>query len=113
MVRDSNITSGQLSIRWIERNLNDYLNKLLETDKEDYVIVTSDTDSVYITFDRLVSKVFKEGAKLTKIISFMDTIVNGDKIEPFIDKSYQDLIFICNVTYEQKIIKWFVRLEHR
>ena len=41
-------TSGQLSIRWIEKALNIYLNKILETDKLDYVIA-SDTDSVYIT----------------------------------------------------------------
>ena len=46
-------TSGQLSIRWIEKSLNLYLNKLLKTEGEDYVIA-SDTDSVYITFDKLV-----------------------------------------------------------
>ena len=100
LVAEAITTSGQLSIRWIERNLNDYLNKLLETDKEDYVIA-SDTDSVYITFDRLVSKVFKEGTETAKIISFMDTIAR-DKIEPFIDKSYQDLALYVNA-YEQKM----------
>ena len=31
-------TSGQLSIRWIEKSLNLYLNKLLKTEGEDYVI---------------------------------------------------------------------------
>ena len=55
-------TSGQLSIRWIEKALNIYLNKILETKDEDYVIA-SDTDSVYITFDRLVSNVFEEGTE--------------------------------------------------
>jgi DNA polymerase elongation subunit (family B) len=38
-------TAGQLSIRWIENKLNDYMNKLLKTKDEDYVIA-SDTDSV-------------------------------------------------------------------
>ena len=52
-------TSDQLSIRWIEKSLNVYLNKLLKTEGEDYVIA-SDTDSVYITFDRLVDKVLKK-----------------------------------------------------
>ena len=66
-------TSGQLAIRWIEKALNIYLNKILETDKEDYVIA-SDTDSVYITFDRLVSTVFKEGTEVTKIVNFLDKI---------------------------------------
>ena len=36
-------TSGQLSIRWIEKALNEYLNKLLNSTGVDYVIA-SDTD---------------------------------------------------------------------
>jgi len=100
LVAEAITTSGQLSIRWIERNLNDYLNDLLETDNEDYVIA-SDTDSVYITFDRLVSKVFKESTDTAKIVNFMDKIAR-DKIEPFIDKSYQDLASYVNA-YEQKM----------
>ena len=100
LVAEAITTSGQLSIRWIERSLNKYLNELLETDNEDYVIA-SDTDSVYITFDRLVNKVFEEGTDTAKIVSFMDTIAR-DKIEPFIDKSYQDLAEYVNA-YEQKM----------
>ena len=100
LVAEAITTSGQLSIRWIERSLNKYLNELLETDKEDYVIA-SDTDSVYITFDKLVNKVFKKGTDTTKIVAFMDTIAR-DKIEPFIDKSYQDLAKYVNA-YEQKM----------
>ena len=42
--------SGQLSIKWIEARINEYLNKLLSTEDIDYV-VASDTDSLYITFD--------------------------------------------------------------
>ena len=30
--------SGQLSIRWIERKMNEYLNNLLQTEEQDYVI---------------------------------------------------------------------------
>jgi DNA polymerase elongation subunit (family B) len=87
-------TSGQLSIRWIERALNKYLNNLLGTDKHDYVLA-SDTDSVYITFDKLVNKVFGEQPDTTKVINFLDTIAT-DKIEPFIDKSYQELAGYVN-----------------
>jgi DNA polymerase elongation subunit (family B) len=87
-------TGGQLSIRWIERALNKYLNTLLETDKHDYVLA-SDTDSVYITFDGLVNKVFGDKQDTTKIINFLDTIAT-DKIEPFIDKSYQELAGYVN-----------------
>ena len=87
-------TSGQLSIRWIERALNKYLNNLLGTDKHDYVLA-SDTDSVYITFDGLVNKVFGDKQDTTKVINFLDTIAT-DKIEPFIDKSYQELAGYVN-----------------
>ena len=31
--------SGQVSIRWIENKMNDYLNKLLKTEDIDYVIL--------------------------------------------------------------------------
>ena len=93
-------TSGQLSIRWIEKSLNIYLNKILETKNVDYVIA-SDTDSVYITFDGLVSKVFKEGTDTNTIVNFLDKVAK-EKLEPFIDKSYQALAKVTNA-YEQKM----------
>ena len=33
--------SGQVSIRWIENKMNQYLNKILKTEEEDYVIALS------------------------------------------------------------------------
>ena len=100
MVATAITTSGQLSIRWIEKSLNIYLNKILETKNEDYVIA-SDTDSVYITFDRLVTKVFGEGAEVERVIDFLDTIAK-EKLEPFIDKSFTALYKLTNA-YEQKM----------
>ena len=94
-------TSGQLSIRWIEKALNIYLNKILETEGKDYVIA-SDTDSVYITFDELVSKVYPEGARAEKIVTFLDRVAK-EKLEPFIDESYKALAKVTNA-YEQKIV---------
>jgi DNA polymerase elongation subunit (family B) len=98
--------SGQLSIRWIEKRLNEYLNKLLDTEDEDYVIA-SDTDSVYITFDRLVDKVLREREEESKdsycgrVVDFLDRVAT-EKVEPFIDKAYQDLADMMNA-YEQKM----------
>ncbi len=93
-------TAGQLSIRWIEKKINEYLNKLLGTTNEDFVIA-SDTDSIYVTFDKLVNRVFKEGEDIQKIVTFLDTIAQ-EKIEPFIDKSYQSLATYVNA-YDQKM----------
>ena len=87
-------TAGQLSIRWIEKKINRYLNKLLNTDK-DYVIA-SDTDSIYVTFDELIQKVNPKNP-----IDFLDTIAK-EKIEPFIDKSYKQLADYVHA-YDQKM----------
>jgi hypothetical protein len=94
-------TSGQLAIRWIEKSLNIYLNKLLNTKLEDYVIA-SDTDSVYITFDKLVNNVFEEGTDTKKIVNFLDTVAK-EKLEPFINNSYEELAKVMNA-YEQKMV---------
>ena len=100
LVAEAITTSGQLSIRWIESAVNDYLNDLLKTDNEDY-IVASDTDSIYVVFDKLVDKVFKEKQDSSRVIPFLDTVAR-EKIEPFINKSYEDLHQYVN-SYEQKM----------
>jgi len=92
--------AGQLSIRWIETKLNEYLNKLLNTEGEDYV-VASDTDSVYVTLEKLVDSVFPEDVSKEKVVNFLDK-VSYEKIEPFIDKCYQELADYLNA-YDQKM----------
>jgi DNA polymerase elongation subunit (family B) len=83
-------TAGQLSIRWIEAKINQYMNKLLDSDK-DYVIA-SDTDSIYLRLGELVEKVYgnKSGVSEQKIIEFMDKVCE-EKLQPHIDKSYTEL----------------------
>ena len=100
LVAEAITTSGQLAIRWIERAVNQYLNKLLKTDNKDYVIA-SDTDSVYVVFDELVNKVYSNGENTEKIVAFLDSVAKN-KIEPFMDKSYQELHQYVN-SYEQKM----------
>ena len=87
---------GQLSIRWIEQALNEYFNEILKTEDEDYVIA-SDTDSVYITFEKLIDKLNPKDP-----VKFLDQICT-DKIEPFIDSKYADLAKYVNA-YEQKMV---------
>jgi len=94
-------TSGQLAIRWIEKEVNNYLNKLFDTKEKDYIIA-SDTDSIYVTFDELVSHVFKDDVSPTKIINFLDKVIK-EKIEPFIDESYGKLAKYLHA-YEQKMV---------
>ena len=94
-------TSGQLSIRWIEKKINEYLNKLLKTENFDYVIA-SDTDSIYITLEYLVKNVFGDNVpEDLKVVEFLDKVCK-EKIEPYIDRSYQELATYMHA-YDQKM----------
>ena len=92
-------TAGQFSIRWIESKINGYMNSLLKTDK-DYVIA-SDTDSIYLRMSELVDKFIKDTSDKNKVISVMDKICE-EKIQPFIDKSYNELADYVHA-YAQKM----------
>ena len=92
--------AGQLSIRWIEGKLNNYLNNLLKSQNEDYVIA-SDTDSIYLRLGDLIDKVYPEKADVNKVITFMDKVCE-DKIQPYIDRSYSELATYVNA-YAQKM----------
>jgi len=93
--------SGQVSIRWIENKMNEYLNKLLQTEGEDYVIA-SDTDSIYLNLGPLVAKFLssKSGDKAA-VVGLLDKICQ-EKLEPFIEDSYQELADYVSA-YEQKM----------
>lgn len=80
--------SGKLSIKWIERKINAFLNRTCGTEGKDYVIA-SDTDSVYLDLDPLVAAVI--GRKPTE-----ETVA-------FIDKS-------CNEIILPRIAKWYDEL---
>jgi DNA polymerase elongation subunit (family B) len=93
--------SGQVSIRWIENKINGYLNKILQTEAEDYV-VASDTDSIYLNLGPLVTKFLsnKSGDKAA-VVSLLDKICQ-EKLEPFIESSYQELATYV-AAYDQKM----------
>jgi len=93
--------SGQVSIRWIEDKMNGYLNNLLQTEEVDYVIA-SDTDSIYLNLGPLVTKFFsnRSGDKAA-IVSILDKICQ-EKLEPFIESSYQELANYVSA-FEQKM----------
>jgi len=93
-------TAGQLSIRWIENKINEWMNKILDTKDVDYVIA-SDTDSIYLRMGELVNKFVKDTTDKQKVITLMDKICE-EKIQPYIDKSYQELAEYVHA-YQQKM----------
>jgi len=93
--------SGQLSIKWMEVKINEYLNKKLNTEGVDYVVAV-DTDSLYVVLDELVNQSGIDQTETIKVVDFLDKVAN-DILEPFIDKSYQQLAKYVGA-YEQKMV---------
>lgn len=87
-------TSGQLSIRWAERAINEEMNKLLGTD-EDYVLAI-DTDSLYVKMKPLVDKFDPKSP-----VDFLNKIC-ADHFEGILAKSYDDLFRVTN-SYENRM----------
>ena len=93
--------SGQLTIRWIQRSLNNFLNDTLGSEDKDY-IVASDTDSVYIRLGDLVNTVYKKDLDPNSIVDFLDESCSKI-IEPFIEKEYNKLAVLMNA-YSNKMV---------
>lgn len=75
--------TGQLTIRWAEKAINQYLNKVLKTSK-DYVLAI-DTDSVYVCLNDLVKAVNPQNP-----LEFVNTVCR-EKLEPVLEQSYDKL----------------------
>ncbi|CAL9967759.1 DNA polymerase [Vibrio phage D480] len=91
---------GQLSIKWVARDVNIWLNKMCKTTDKDYVIY-GDTDSIYVNFDPLleilgINKL--EGDAYTDKFSKVCETVEAKVINP----SYDALHKYMN-TYERQM----------
>ena len=94
--------SGQVSIRWIENKMNDYLNKILKTEEVDYVIA-SDTDSIYLNLGPLVEVVYKDREKDgSGICTFLNKVCEVE-FEKYIESSYETLAKYVNA-YDNKMV---------
>jgi DNA polymerase elongation subunit (family B) len=93
---ESITTSGQMTIIFIAKKMNEFMNKKLKTNKVDYVIA-SDTDSIYVTMDAMVP----DSADELKIVEAIDQFCEKS-IQPYLDKCYQELADMMNA-YQQKM----------
>jgi DNA polymerase elongation subunit (family B) len=89
-------TSGQLSIRWIEKKMNEFMNKVCKTNGVDYIIA-SDTDSIYVTFENLIPYNCDDLEAVKTIDEFCEK-----KIQPYMARCYQELAIMMNA-YQQKM----------
>ena len=96
-------TAGQFIIRFIEGKMNDYLNKVLQTkDKIDYV-VASDTDSIYVTLDKLIEQTC-QGKTNDQIADFIGKVCDN-KLEPEIEKWFAELSDYSNAFKNAMVMK--------
>ena len=83
-------TSGQLSIRYAQKSVNEYLNKILKTNGKDYIIYI-DTDSIYVNFGPLIKASFGTvDIEPRRGEAFLDQVC-ATKIEEVIEKGYKEL----------------------
>ena len=80
--------TGQYIIRTAARAIDEYMNEIMGTEGEVYSFY-SDTDSCYITLDKLVKKYYNDLPK-HKIVDVLDKIAT-EKIEPAIAKAMSEL----------------------
>ncbi len=93
-------TAGQMIIKTAENTINDFMNEVLKTD-EDYVIAM-DTDSIYVSFDKMVQQIFPEGTEKSKIVDFLNE-AGQQKILQVLTDGYEDLADYTNA-FQQKMV---------
>ena len=88
--------SGQLVIQWLAKDINAYLNTLLNTKNFDYVIAI-DTDSLYLNLQKLVQVSYGDNLPTDKqkIVDFLDK-VSEDRLQKVIDKSCKTIKHYLN-----------------
>ena len=78
--------SGQLIIQVAEREINKWMNKVLQTENIDYIIAI-DTDSNYLNCQPLVDKFFSNKSK-EEIVDILDKI-GKEQIQDVLEKGFQ------------------------
>ncbi len=92
--------SGQLSVKWAAKRLNEYLNKLGKTNGYDYVTAI-DTDSIHISFEKLL-----DNTKLSRdeIVAKLDAL-SEKVIQPKINEIFLELFGFMNAYDNQMVMK--------
>jgi len=93
---ESITSSGQLTIKFIINKMNQFMNKLCKTTDVDYVIA-SDTDSIYVTFEKMIP----ENVDELKAVEIIDQFCEK-KIQPYLDVCYKELADMMSA-YQQKM----------
>lgn len=92
--------SGQYVIQVAEKTINEWMNKVLQTEGVDYVVAI-DTDSNYVNFQPLVDKFFPEKTK-DEIVDIIDKIAE-EQVQVALNKGFSVAAEYLNA-YDQKMV---------
>lgn len=84
-IAESITYTGQLTIQWAEKAINNWMNGLLKNENDKDYVIAIDTDSVYVNLGPLVEKV-----KPKNPVNFLDSAAK-EVIEPLLEKAYDEL----------------------
>jgi len=94
-------TAGQFVNRWNILRVNDYLGNLLASPGFDFAFY-GDTDSNYITVDKLVTKMGYQDKPVEETVDMIDRFVKA-KLSPMIKQGTLDLANMTNA-YEDRMV---------
>lgn len=86
---ESITASGQMTIRWAESKLNEFLNKACQTEGVDYVVAV-DTDSNYLVLDRVVRQVAKPDWTVEQTTAWVNKFC-AKVLSPYLESCFQEL----------------------
>lgn len=92
--------TGQYIIQYVGQSIDTYLNKICGTQDVSYTFY-SDTDSCYVTLDKVVKKFLPNDAPKEKIIDLIDKMCK-DKIVDIMNKACNELAAYTNA-FQSKI----------
>ena len=94
---------GQLAIRWVSNHIENYLSNLLG---DGTYVIYNDTDSSYITLEKLVDKLLQKSPDMTtlEIVDFLDNFAES-KLQDVINNAYDELKEYVNAKYQMMVMK--------
>ena len=92
--------SGQLTVKWILKKINEWMNNICKTNDIDY-IVAGDTDSNYISFKKLLEVYNIDTSDKKKTVAIIEKICN-EKLDPYIRECFLEMHEFTN-SFQPKI----------
>lgn len=102
-VAEAITVTGQLTVRWAAHTLNTFINDILCNKQNKDYIIASDTDSVYINCEDLVTTMFPDGAETDQVVEFLDR--SAKKFEKQLEAAFAKLGAYMNTTRQEMVMK--------